>query len=48
VRLNNVADILEVADAAIVGTSFKVDGDTWNPVDPKRVTKFMDKVSSLR
>lgn len=47
VRLNNVADILEVADAAIVGTSFKVDGDTWNPVDPKRVTKFMDKVSSL-
>lgn len=48
VRLNNVDQILEVADAAIVGTSFKRDGNTWNPVDPERVTAFMDKVRSLR
>ena len=25
-----------VADGAIVGTSLKVDGVTWNPVDPDR------------
>lgn len=48
VREANVRDILKVADAAIVGTSFKVDGDTWNPVDPERVTRFMDLVRSAR
>ena len=29
-----IADLLDVADAAIVGTSVKVDGITTNPVDP--------------
>lgn len=48
VRLENVKDILAVADAAIVGTSFKKDGDTWNPVDPDRVSRFMDFVGSVR
>lgn len=48
VRLENVDAIMKVADAAIVGTSFKEDGDTWNPVDPERVVKFMDRVNGLR
>lgn len=48
VRLQNVADILSVADAAIVGTSFKRDGNTWNPVDRERVAAFMDVVRRVR
>lgn len=47
VNINNLEDILEVADGAIVGTSFKKDGITWNPVDEKQVKKFMDKVKRL-
>lgn len=48
VKLETVQDILNIADSAIVGTSFKVDGNTWNPVDPDRVSRFMDKVAALR
>ncbi|HET7028098.1 MAG TPA: BtpA/SgcQ family protein, partial [Candidatus Limnocylindrales bacterium] len=32
VRAERIRDIFEVADAAIVGTSLKVDGVTWNAV----------------
>lgn len=48
VRIENVARVLEVADGAIVGTSLKRDGNTWNAVDPERVHRFMDAVRSLR
>jgi membrane complex biogenesis BtpA family protein len=48
VRPENVDSILAVADAAIVGTSFKRDGDTWNEVDRDRVERFMAKVHALR
>ena len=48
VKGENVSELLSVADAAIVGTSLKRDGNTWNPVDPERVARFMDKVRSLR
>ncbi|MFO7545126.1 MAG: BtpA/SgcQ family protein [Trueperaceae bacterium] len=48
VRLENVADILGIADAAIVGTALKVDGNTWNAVDPERVARFMEVVTGLR
>ncbi len=41
VRENTVAQILEVADAVIVGTALKVDGKTFNPVDGARVRSFM-------
>ncbi|MCX5515875.1 SgcQ protein [Kaistia algarum] len=47
VRLENVRDVLSIADGVIVGTSFKVDGNTWNPVDGDRVKRFMDVVESL-
>jgi uncharacterized protein len=48
VNINNVSDVLSVADGVIIGTHFKVDGDTWNPVDGDRVKRFMDVVSKLR
>jgi uncharacterized protein len=48
VNLDNVADVLALADGCIVGTHFKVDGNTWNAVDPARVKRFMDRVATLR
>jgi predicted TIM-barrel enzyme len=32
----------------IVGTSLKVDGVTWNPVDPVRAQKLMAAARSAR
>jgi membrane complex biogenesis BtpA family protein len=43
-----VEEVFSIADGAVVGTSLKVDGNTWNPVDPERVTAMMDKVASVR
>lgn len=48
VNIDNVADILRVGDGAVVGTHFKVDGDTWKAVDAARVKRFMDKVGKIR
>lgn len=48
VTRDSVTDILTQADGCIVGTHFKVDGDTWNPVDTDRVQRFMDVVRGLR
>ena len=45
---DNVADILKVADGCVVGTHFKVDGDTWNPVDRDRVARFMEIARKAR
>jgi uncharacterized protein len=47
-RADNVARFLEVADGVIVGSGLKVDGQTWNPVDPDRVGAFMDAVRTAR
>ena len=48
VNLDNVRGILGVADGCIVGTHFKVDGNTWNAVDGERVRRFMDLVETIR
>ncbi len=48
VNVDNVRDILAIADGCIVGTHFKVDGNTWNPVDGDRVARFMEVVERLR
>jgi membrane complex biogenesis BtpA family protein len=48
VRVDSVEDIFRVADGAIVGTSLKVDGVTWNPVDPERARRLMDAVQNVR
>ena len=48
VNLENVAQIMAIADGVVIGTHFKVDGVTWNPVDGGRVRRFMDAVAKLR
>ncbi|MGE5581715.1 MAG: BtpA/SgcQ family protein [Bacillota bacterium] len=48
VKIDNVKQQLEIADGAVVGTTFKVDGIFENPVDKKRVREFMDHVRSFR
>jgi hypothetical protein len=48
VRLENVAEQLQYADGAIVGTTFKYDGKFENHVDQERVKAFMDKAKSIR
>lgn len=48
VKHETVADVFKVADGCIVGSSLKVDGDTWNPVDPARAADFMDRVRAVR
>jgi predicted TIM-barrel enzyme len=32
----------------IVGTSLKVDGVTWNPVDPARARSFVQQAREVR
>ncbi len=48
VNIDNVRDIFAIADGCVIGTHFKVDGDTWKAVDPERVKRFMGVVESLR
>jgi membrane complex biogenesis BtpA family protein len=48
VNIDNVKEILSIGDGVIIGTHFKVDGDTWKAVDSDRVKRFMDKVKTLR
>jgi hypothetical protein len=48
VNLDNVSSVLAIADGVVIGTHFKVDGNTWNVVDGDRVKRFMDKVATLR
>jgi membrane complex biogenesis BtpA family protein len=48
VTIDNVRDILAISDGVVIGTHFKVDGVTWNPVDGARVKRFMDAVAKLR
>jgi len=39
---------LAIADGCIVGSSLKVDGDTWNGIDPDRALDFMDRARAAR
>ena len=43
----NVADILSVADGAIIASSLKRDGVWWNEVDPERARSFMSRVAAI-
>ena len=47
VRIDNVREIFAIADGCIIGTHFKVDGNTWNPVDGDRVKRFMDVANTI-
>ncbi len=48
VKHDTVAEVMRVADGCIVGSSLKLDGDTWNPVDPDRARDFMDRARAAR
>ena len=48
VRADTVAEIFKVADGAIVGTSLKRDGVTWNEVDPDRARVLVEAARAAR
>lgn len=48
VNPKNVAHLLAYADGLIVGTFFKQDGVTANPVDPVRVKEFLEAANCAR
>jgi len=48
VKHATIADILRVADGCVVGSALKVDGHTWNAVDPDRAADFMDRARAAR
>lgn len=47
-RVDTIAEKLSTADAAIVGTTFKKDGNFRERVDVERVRIFMDEVKRIR
>jgi membrane complex biogenesis BtpA family protein len=47
-KAENIATYLKGSDGVIVGSSLKVDGLTWNEVDPARVRVFMERVREFR
>jgi len=47
-KVANAVELLQFADGAIVGSSLKVDGVTWHPVDQARVRALMDVVATVR
>jgi uncharacterized protein len=48
VNHETVSQVLALVDGAIVGTSLKVDGDTWNPVDADRAKRMVELVAAAR
>lgn len=40
-RSETIAEFLTIADGCIVGSALKVNGGTWNPVDPDRAKRFI-------
>lgn len=48
VKHATVGDVLRIADGCIVGSSLKVDGNTWNAVDPERAAEFMRLARAAR
>lgn len=45
-KAGTIARYLAHCDGCIVGSDLKVDGSTWNPVDPERVRRFVDAARS--
>ncbi|MDG4649551.1 BtpA/SgcQ family protein [Roseibacterium sp. SDUM158017] len=48
VKHETVAEVFRIADGCVVGSSLKVDGQTWNAVDPERAADFMARVRAAR
>lgn len=47
-KVSNIKEYLKVADGVIVGSSLKVDGYTWNPVELRRVKDFVAAADEAR
>jgi membrane complex biogenesis BtpA family protein len=47
-KAENIERFLQFADGVIVGSSLKVNGYTWNPVDIERARTFMSRVYLVR
>ena len=45
---DNAAELLRVADGAIVGSWFRTTGNMWGMVDLGKVSALMEKVQALR
>jgi len=43
-----VAEVLRMADGCVVGSAPKVNGDTWNAIDPERAKDFMARARAAR
>jgi membrane complex biogenesis BtpA family protein len=48
VSVGNIEAMYPLGDAFIVGTSLKVGGDTFQPIDPARAMAFMEKFKAMR
>lgn len=48
VSAERLEEIFAVADGVIVGTSLKVNGDTWSRVEPARAERLMDAARAIR
>lgn len=48
VNVDNIAEILSVADGVIIASSLKRDGLWWNEVDTDRVAVFMEEVRRVQ
>lgn len=48
VREENVEKMLKLADGVIMGTSIKIDKNTFNPVDPEKARSFIRKAREVR
>lgn len=48
IRHDTIWDVLAIADGCVVGSALKIDGDTWNAVDPERAADFMERARSAR
>ena len=48
VNPTTIADTLKIADGVVAGSSMKVDGKTFNPVDPKRVIELVTAANKSR
>ncbi len=48
VKHETVAEVFRIADGCIVGSALKVEGNTWNAVDPERARDFMERARAAR
>jgi hypothetical protein len=44
----NAGKIFEVASGAFVGSTFKIDGDSYKSIDSDRVKDFMKVIKEIR